>query len=197
MVRLSLNVDQETIDNSGRDDEPVPAGKYEVKIFEIKADEVKNGDNKGKLRLKFHFRIEDGQESPDGRHQGNRRIFADVNAFPGVSKLTGEPTPPYDLLTIAKAIGVSAEDLADIDTEEWLGEALQVTVAHKKKQHQVDGQWVDIEPAEYRAVARSFRSLESVEASATAAATVVGKTGATPAAGAKAGGKAKPTLIKL
>jgi hypothetical protein len=197
MVRLSLNVDQETIDNSGREFEPIPVGKYEASIFEIKADEVKNGDNKGKLRLKFHFRIEDGQESPDGKHQGNRRVFADVNAFTGVSKKDGSPTPPFDLLAIAKAIGLSAEDLADIDTEEWLGESLQINVGHKKKQHQVDGAWVDIEPAEYREVIRGYRSLESVEASATAAASVVGKTGATPAAGAKAGGKAKPNLIKL
>lgn len=194
MVRLTINVDQETLDNSGREFEPIPVGKYEVKIFEIKPDEVKSGDNKGKQRLKFHFRIEDGQESPDGKHQGNRRVFADVNAFSGVSKKDGSATPPYDLLAIAKAIGVSAEDLADLDTDEWLGESLQINVGHKKKQHQVNGQWVDIEPAEYREIIRGYRSLDSVEVSAVAAAKVTGKTGAAPRSGAKAG---KPSLIKL
>jgi hypothetical protein len=188
-MRIALNVDQETVDASGRSFEPVPAGTYTVSIFAITPDEVKNGDNKGKLRLKFQFRIADGETAPDGTNQGNRRLFADINAFEGVNKKTGAPTPPFDLLAIAKALGTSAEELADLDTDDWLQEELQVTVGHKKKQHQVDGKWVDIEPAEWREVIRGYRSLESVGTSVAASAAVVGKApSATPkakAAGAK------------
>jgi hypothetical protein len=175
MARLSLNVDQETVDSSGREFEPVPVGTYTVSIFSITNDEVKNGDNKGKLRLKFQFRIVDGDEAPDGSKQGNRRLFADINAFEGTDKKTGKPTPPYDLLAIAKALGTSAEELADLDTDDWLQEELQVAVTHRRKQHQVNGSWVDIEPAEYREQVRGFRSLDSVGVSAAATATVLGK----------------------
>lgn len=191
-MRLSLNVDQETVDSAGQANEPVPAGTYNVSIFEIGTDQVKSGDNKGKPRLKFQFRIADGEESPDGKHQGNRRLFSDVNAFEGFSQKTGKATPPYDLLAIAKALGVSAEELADVDTDDWQGEELQVTVAHRKKQHQVGGAWVDIEPAEYRAVVKSYRSLDSVATSVAASAAAVGKApAAAPKAKAATGAKFK------
>jgi len=192
MARLSLNVDQETVDSSGREFEPVPVGTYTVSIFSITNDEVKNGDNKGKLRLKFQFRIVDGDEAPDGSKQGNRRLFADINAFEGTDKKTGKPTPPYDLLAIAKALGTSAEELADLDTDDWLQEELQVAVTHRRKQHQVNGSWVDIEPAEYREQVRGFRSLDSVTTSAAATATVLGKA---PSAAPKA--KASGAKFKL
>jgi len=192
MARLSLNVDQETVDSSGREFEPVPVGTYTVSIFSITNDEVKNGDNKGKLRLKFQFRIVDGEEAPDGSKQGNRRLFADINAFEGTDKKTGKPTPPYDLLAIAKALGTSAEELADLDTDDWLQEEMQVNVAHRRKQHQVNGSWVDIEPAEYREQVRGFRSLDSVTTSAAATAAVLGKA---PSAAPKA--KASGAKFKL
>jgi len=192
MARLSLNVDQETVDSSGREFEPVPVGTYTVSIFSITNDEVKNGDNKGKLRLKFQFRIVDGEEAPDGSKQGNRRLFADINAFEGTDKKTGKPTPPYDLLAIAKALGTSAEELADLDTDDWLQEELQVAVTHRRKQHQVNGSWVDIEPAEYREQVRGFRSLDSVTTSAAATAAVLGKA---PSAAPKA--KASGAKFKL
>lgn len=191
-MRIALNVDQETVDASGRSFEPVPAGTYTVSVFAITPDEVKNGDNKGKLRLKFQFRIVDGETSPDGSNQGNRRLFADINAFEGTNKKTSEPTPPFDLLAIAKALGTSAEELADLDTDDWLQEELQVTVGHKKKQHQVNGSWVDIEPAEWREVIRGYRSLDSVATSAAATAAVVGKA---PSAAPKA--KASGAKFKL
>lgn len=191
-MRIALNVDQETVDASGRSFEPVPAGTYAVSVFAITPDEVKNGENKGKLRLKFQFRIADGETSPDGSNQGNRRLFADINAFEGTNKKTGAATPPYDLLAIAKALGTSAEELADLDTDDWLQEELQVTVGHKKKQHQVNGSWVDIEPAEWREVIRGYRSLDSVATSAAATAAVVGKA---PSAAPKA--KASGAKFKL
>lgn len=195
MARLSLNVDQETLDGAGRQFEPVPAGPYTVTIFSITEDKVKEGDNKGKLRLKFQFRIADGETAPDGSKQGNRRLFADMNAFEGVSAKTGEPTPPYDLLAIAKALGVAAEDLADIDTDEWLGEELQVTVGHKKKQEQdpTTKKWVDKNPVEFREVVRGYRSLASVNTSVAASAAVAGKA---PAA-ASGKGKAAGAKFKL
>lgn len=189
MARLSLNVDQETLDGAGRQFEPVPAGPYTVTVFAITPDAVKEGDNKGKLRLKFQFRIADGETAPDGSNQGNRRLFADMNAFEGKSQKTGEPTPPYDLLAIAKALGVSADDLADIDTDDWLGEELQVTVGHKKKQEQnSEGKWVDKTPVEFREVIRGYRSLESVATSVAASAAVAGKAPSATAGKAKAAG---------
>lgn len=194
MARLTLNVDQETYDNAGRTFDPVPPGNYEVSIFAITPDEVKTGDNKGKLRLKFQFRIADGETSADGQNQGNRRLFADINAFNGVSKTTGEPTPPYDLLAIGKAIGLDAEALRDIDTDDWLQETLQVTVKHVKKQQQVNGKWQDIVPNEFKEKVTGFRSLESVTTSAGAAIAVNAKANT----GAKAGSAPKkPSLIKL
>ena len=192
MARIALNVDQETLDSAGRSFEPVPAGPYTVTVFSITDDVVKNGDNKGKPRLKFQFRIADGEEAPDGTNQGNRRLFADVNAFEGKNQKTGAATPPYDLLAIAKALGTSAEELADLDTDDWLQEELQVTVGHKKKQHQVNGAWVNIEPAEWREVVRGYRSLASVQTSVAASAAVAGKA---PAAAPKA--KAAGAKFKL
>ncbi len=199
MARISLNVDQETYDTAGRTFEPVPTGDYTVSIFAITPDAVKSGDNKDKLRLKFQFRIVDGETAPDGSNQGNRRLFADINAFEGFSQKTNKATPPYDLVAIAKAVGVNAEDLNDIDTDDWLQEELQVTVKHVKKQHQVGGKWVDIEPAEYREKVAGFRSLDSVAASASATAAVTAKanTGAKAGVAPKAAGAAKKPLIKL
>lgn len=198
MVRLTLNVDQETFDSAGRTFDPVPIGPYTATIFEIKETEVKTGANAGKPRLKFQFRIVDGETSPAGQNQGNRRLFSDVNAFEGFSQKTQQNTPPYELIDIGKAIGLSHDEINNIDTDDmsdWLGKELQLTVTHVKKQHQVDGSWVDIEPAEYREKVRGYRSLESVNTSAVATAKVTGKA----PTGAKAGGTAakKPQLIKL
>lgn len=190
MARIALNVDQETLDGAGRQFEPVPAGPYNVTVFAIGEDVVKNGDNTGKPRLRFQFRIADGETAPDGSKQGNRRLFADVNAFTGKSAKTGEPTPPYDLLAIAKALGVSAEALADTDTDEWLGEELQVTVGHRRKQTQNPDtkKWENIEPAEWREEIKSYRSLASVSTSVAASAAVAGKAPSAVAGKAKAAG---------
>jgi len=201
MARLTLNVDKADFDSAGRTFDPVLPGDYKVTIFAITPDEVKSGDNKGKPRLKFQFRIAEGEVDSNGTTQTNRRLFSDINAFEGKTK-DGKVAPPYDLLAIGKAVGVSSEDFADCDTDDWLGEELQVTVKWGRKQHKVGDKWVDIEPAEYREQVRGFRSLESVAESAAATARV---TGAAPkaATGAKAGvaapkaAAAKKTLIKL
>lgn len=200
MARLTLNVDQADFDSAGRSFTPVPPADYTVSIFSITSDVVKTGDNAGKPRLKFQFRIADGETSPDGQSQANRRLFADINAFDGINKKTGKPTPPFDLVAIGKALGLTPEELKDCDTDDWLGQELQVTVVWKRKQHQVNGSWVDIEPAEYRENVKGFRSLESVAESAAATAKVTGKanTGAKAGVAPKAAaGAAKKPLIKL
>jgi hypothetical protein len=199
-MRLSLNVDQETFDSAGRSFDPVPVGRYKVGIFSITSDEVKSGDNKGKPRLKFQFRIAEGEVAADGSRQQNRRLFADVNAFEGRDKKTGDPTPAYDLVAIGKALGYDAEALKDVDTDDWLGEELYLDVTWAKKQEQVNGVWVDKNPVEFKEKTRGYRSVESVETSAAATAAVTSKTNtgakASTATGAKAA-PAKKQLIKL
>lgn len=203
MARLTLNVDKADFESAGRSFDPVLPGDYKVTIFAITPDEVKTGDNKGKPRLKFQFRIADGEVDSNGTIQTNRRLFSDVNAFEGTTK-DGKASPPYDLLAIGKAVGVSSEEFADCDTDDWLGEELQVTVKWTPKQRKDEtlNKWVDIVPTEYKEQVRGFRSLESVAESAAATARVTG--GAAKAAtGAKAGvaapkaAGAKKTLIKL
>lgn len=201
MARIVLNVDQAEFDSAGRTFTPVPAGDYTVTIFSITDDVVKEGDNKGKARLKFQFRINDGETDSNGNNQGNRRLFADINTFGGKSKETGKQLPPFDLVAIGKALGTTLEELNDgFDTDEWQGEELQVTVKWVKKQEKVNGVWVDKNPVEYKEKTTGYRSLESVAESAAATAKVTG--GAKAATGAKAGVApkatgAKKTLIKL
>jgi len=203
MARLTLNVDQADFDSAGRAFDPVLPGDYKVNIFSITDDVVKPGSpNAGKARLKFQFRIADGEVDSNGTNQGNRRLFADINTFGGKSKETGKELPPFDLVAIGKALGTSLEELNDgFDTDEWVGEELQVTVKWAKKQEKVGDKWVDKNPVEYREQVRGFRSLESVAESAAATAKVTG-TAAKAATGAKAGVApkatgAKKTLIKL
>jgi len=196
MVRISLNVDQETFDSAGRSFEPVPVGKYKVSIFAIGEDTVKTGDNVGKSRLKFQFRIADGEVAADGSRQQNRRLFADVNNFEGKDKKTGEPTPSYDLVAIGKALGYDSEAMKDLDTDDWLQEELYLDVTWAKKQEQVNGAWVDKTPVEFKEKVRGFRSVDSVETSAASSVAVKANTGAKAGTAAKAPAGKKP-LIKL
>lgn len=171
-MRLSLNVDQETFDSAGATFEPVPAGSYKVNIYEITSGEVKSGDNKGKPRLNFQFRIQDGETSPDGKKQGNRRLFAGINAFAGKSRKDGSEVPPFDLIAIGKAIGLSAEELSDADTAEWQGEALEVRVVHEEKMTKESNYKEPFKPAQYREVVKGYRSIEAAETASSASATV-------------------------
>jgi hypothetical protein len=200
MARLTLNVDQADFDSAGRTFDPVLAGDYKVTIFSITEDTVKEGANAGKGRLKFQFRIVDGELDSNGVNQGNRRLFSDINTFGGKSKTTGKDVPPFDLVAIGKALGTTLEELNNgFDTDEWLGEELQVTVKWVKKQEKVGEKWVDKTPVEYKEKVGGYRSLESVAESAAATAKVTGP--AKAATGAKAGvapkAPAKKALIKL
>ena len=147
--------------------------------------EVKQeGPNKGKPRLNFQFRIQDGENAPDGTHQGNRRLFANLNAFDTVNKK--DPTkknPPFDVMAIGKAIGLTAQQCREIDTDEWVGEELEVTVRHVRKQHLVNGKYENIEPAEYREDLRAFRSIDAAETAASSG-EAVRTSGSKPKAGA-------------
>lgn len=185
MARISLVVDQETFDSTNDSFAPVPKGTYKCSLFDVKPGEVGSGENKGKLRLNFHWKIADGEESADGKPQQNRRLFDNINAFAGTNKATGKPTPPFDLIKIAKGLGYGADALSDLDTDDWLGEELYIVVDHKKKQHQVDGKWVDISPVEWQEKIRGYRSVESMETATTSSALVNEAAGIVKASGAK------------
>lgn len=182
MAILNLTIDQETFEDSSRTFDPVPAGRYPVTIFEIKDDTVKNGPNAGKVKLKVQFKIEEGTVASDGSKVGNRRLFADINTFGGVSQKTGKKYGPFDLIALGRAIGKveSADDLASIDTDEWLGESLQVEVEHVYRRVQHDGEWISADElpedhADYGAKRESIKAYRSLKAAATAAAAAKGK----------------------
>lgn len=184
MARLSLNVDQDTFEGTGFD--LIPAGRHKVTIFDIKIEEVKaEGPNKGKPRMRFQFKIVDGEPL------ANRRLFHDANAFEGTTK-DGKPFPPYDIIGIGKAIGLSQDQINDIDTDDWLGGELFVTVAHEEKMTKESNYKEPFNPKEYREKLKGWRSTASVTTSVGAAATAGTTTKA--ATGAKAGAKPKFTL---
>lgn len=176
-MRIQLNIDQETFENTNTEFTPVPEGEYKVTVFDVKSGEVQSGDNKGKPRLNVQFRIQDGETSVDGKKQGNRRVFSGINAFYGTSKKDGKPTPPFDVIAIAKALGQSAEDLSDLDTDDWLGEELIVRVAHEEKKTKESNYKESFNPPQFREVVKSYRSIDSAAKSATAKATVNAGTG--------------------
>jgi hypothetical protein len=180
-MRLSLNVDQEVFDSAGANFEPVPAGNYKATVYEVTTGKVKSGENEGKDRLNVQFRIADGELAPDGSKQGNRRVFAGINAFYGKSKKDGSPVAPFDLVGLVKALGGNAEDLADLDTDDWLGQELEIKVAHEEKKTKESNYREPFNPPQYREVIKGYRSLDAAETAAVSSSTV------------KAGGKAKAT----
>lgn len=182
-MRLSLNVDQETFDSAGANFEPVPAGNYKATVFEVTSGEVKSGDNKGKPRLNVQFRIADGELSPEGKKVGNRRVFSGINAFYGKSAKTGEPVAPFDLVGIVKALGGTSEDLADLDTDDWLGKELEIKVAHEEKKTKESNYRDSYTPPQFREVVKGYRSLEAAETASSASATVKANSGAKAAVG--------------
>lgn len=183
MARLTLNIDAETIENTNTTFDPVPQGRYEVSIYEVDLQEVQTGENKGKPRLHFQFKIADGETDSEGKNQGNRRLFHDANAFTTVNKKdSSKINQPYDLIGIGKAIGLSAEQIKDIDTDEWLGKSLQLDVTHEEKKTKESNYKESFNPKQYRERVKGFRSLD-------AAATAMKSSVAVKSA--VAGGKAK------
>jgi hypothetical protein len=178
MARLTLNIDQDSFDGAGF--EPVPVGPYRVNIYSIDVREVKTGDHKGKPRLNFQFRVQDGQTSPEGKKQGNRRLFVELNAFEMPNKKDpSKMNAPFELIAIGKAIGLDREQINDLNTEDWLGKELQLSVAaHEEKlaKNPATGKY-DIKTGTYREVIKGFRSVESAGTAAAASAAVLAKAG--------------------
>lgn len=182
MARLTLNLDAETIENTNTDFSPVPTGRYKVSIYEVELREVKTGDNKGKPRLNFQFKIADGETSPEGKNQGNRRLFHDANAFKTPNKKDpSKENLPFDLIGIGKAIGLTSEQINNIDTDEWLGGELELEVTHVEKMTKESNFKESFNPPQYREAVRGFRSLDTATTAMTSSVKVKGA-----AAGAKA-----------
>lgn len=176
MARLTLNIDQDTFDGAGF--EPVPVGPYKVNIYSVEERKVKSGEHVGKPRLNFQFRIQDGETAPDGKKQGNRRLFVELNAFPTQNKKDPSKTnQPFELIAIGKAIGLTLDQINELDTDDWLGKELQLSVAaHEEKMAKNPAtNKYDIATGTYREVIKGFRSLESAGTAAAASATVLAK----------------------
>jgi hypothetical protein len=188
MARLTLNIDQDSFDGAGF--EPVPVGPYKVNIYSIDVREVKQGEHKGKPRLNFQFRIQDGETSPEGKRQGNRRLFVELNAFEMPSKKDpSKMNVPFDLISIGKAIGLDRDQINELDTDDWLGKELQLSVAaHEPKMAKGPSGKYDIDTGEKREVIKGFRSVESAGKAAAASANVLASAG---------GGKAKNSDFSL
>lgn len=184
MVRLTLNVDDEVFEGSGF--ELVPTGRKRVTIYEINEREVKSGPNAGKPRLNFQFKIAEGEPL------AGRYLFTDINAFETPSKKEpGKMNPMYDLIALGSAIGLSAEQVRNFDSDEWLGEELFLTVFHEEKKTKESNYTESFDPKEYREGVKGFRSTKSVTTSVNAAA-AAGETPVKAATGTKAGAKDKP-----
>lgn len=165
ITALNLNITEDAYQNAGNS-APVDEDHYEVSIYSIDFDTVKgDGPNKGKPRLKFQFKVVEGAES--GTKNANRKIFHDVNAFNGKDK-DGNETQPFELIDIAKAIGLSREEINNFAKGDWLNQRLRLSISHEVKMSKESGYKTPIKPTEYRAIAKRFRSLDSAAASATA-----------------------------
>jgi hypothetical protein len=180
MARIQLNIDQDAFDGAGF--EPVPVGPYRVNIYSIETREVKAGENKGKPRLNFQFRIQDGETSPEGKRQGNRRLFVECNAFSTQNKKDpSKMNAPFELISIGKAIGLTLDQINDLDTDDWLGKELQLSVtAHEDRmaKNPETGKY-DIPTGQKNEVIKGFRSVESASKSAAASQQVLAASGST------------------
>jgi hypothetical protein len=161
MTVINLSIDQETYDSTG-DYDLIPEGKYRVSIFEA---EVKAIDNpaskyKGQPRINFRFKVLPGED------KAGRSLFFGANAFPITAK-DGKTHPPYDLIALGKAIGLTKEQLENVDTDEWLGGELELTVVHKPKMSKESG-YKEAIPGEFREEVKNFRSLDAANTAAKA-----------------------------
>lgn len=185
MVRLTLNVDDEVFEGSKF--ELVPTGRKRVTIYEINQREVKTGPNAGKPRLNFQFKIAEGEP------MAGRYLFTDINAFETPSqKKPGTMNPMYDLIALGSAIGLSAEQVRNFDSDEWLGEELFLTVFHEEKKTKESNYTESFDPPEYREGVKGFRSTKSVTTSVGAAEAVSTPKAATGAKASTSKAAAKP-----
>lgn len=181
-IQLNTTIDQETYDKAGKGFDPVPAGTYEAHVFEIEVTQVKNGGRyDGQPKLNFTFKIDEGQTAEDGTDVGGRQLWKNVNAFDVWSDKHNKFFPPFELIDLGKALGKTPEEIKNIDTDEWVGEALQVTVKVIPKQEKdpATDKYVDVKPAlpggkfdndQLKNEVTRFRSLENAATSAKAGA---------------------------
>lgn len=94
---------------------PIPAGKYQSTIFNVKLEDVKSGENAGKPRFNIQFKI-------TGPEHENRRVFSLVPLY--VAK------DFWKAQSFFKSLGydIEAGDFAVPSIDELLGKALTVTV---------------------------------------------------------------------
>ena len=169
MGRISLNVSQEALDAVGTGFELIPAGKYKAEIFEIEDTEGIFDNNKGLPQANIQFRIAEGELDTDGKDLGNRRLFHQVPLHMVKGK-DGSEGIPWQLAQMNKATGGDAETLNNLDTDDWVGEFVQVEVSEVIKKEQVDGKWVNKADGEKKNKIKSVRSLGSASAGAAAVA---------------------------
>lgn len=112
----SLNFSAEAFESTANYS-PVPAGTYNVTIFNVEIVQVKNGENAGKNQFSIQFRISDGPAE-------NRRVFTYVPLYAGKAQ--------WKTLAFFKALGYEPEPGKpfEIPTPNDLsGKALSIKVA--------------------------------------------------------------------
>ena len=134
---------------------PLPAGKYNVSVFDLEESEYKSPNNKGKPMLRLQLRVSDGQKG------ANRRLFTNLGDFPYWGKKDGsgeDGSPNFLYFQFYKALGVvfpskDEEDEVEVslpDLDEIEGATLAVKVkivnddyAYKKAQEA----WIEAKDA--------------------------------------------------
>src|SRR6478609_8027823 len=96
--------------------EPLPAGVYNVDIYDHKIEQYKNGGNAGRDYLNLHLRISDGQAG------ANRRVFVKVGDFPKWAPKNGKEAVNFLFFQFYKALGVEfpdGDDLTEVDLPDF------------------------------------------------------------------------------
>lgn len=130
----SVNVTGSDVkDSKGGGFDPIPAGTYNVTIFDKEVKQYKNGGNAGRDYLALQLRISDGQK------HSNRRLFVNVGDFPRWAPKNGKAEGSVNFLFFQfyKALGVEFPEGVDgavdlPDYEDLDGAALAVKVVIKE-----------------------------------------------------------------
>lgn len=109
-------ITEATLTSSNTSDySPIPAGNYSATIFDVKAEEVKSGENAGKPRFNIQFRIAAGPAE-------NRRVFSYVPLY--VAKDFWKTQSFFSAL----GYDLKSGDFAVPEIAELLGKSLTVRV---------------------------------------------------------------------
>lgn len=131
-IPKTIEFDKEVVESSNSAFNPLPAGKYDVTIFSIKAGEFgapkspKAGDNEGKPFWNVQYRVENSEDYT------NRRLFQTVGLFPRWAPTEKSPdgAANFTLVQFLKAVGVDVEEggVKIPEVEKLLGKEVTVTV---------------------------------------------------------------------